>query len=281
VKRVVWLDESPLGHEPRVAFELDRQGRHTLDERYIGWSDGVIESRTEINRGDDGRVLCTRVELHGGEVRQHEWTYDDRGRPLLGTVHEPDGSSRPTVLFEYDDAQRLVRRSRCEEDGTWWAEVEGRYDDRGRLVTYTELPDRTTRFDFGSHGRIAAVWRVVGDVQRLSMAFDYDARGRLVRSRIFGPDGAVLRDAKHLEEGGFYTEDEDANGQLMRSVAYAEPGAPLFEAVWHADGRLRWVIESQIEYDARGNWIARHRRTSPSGACGNTSSVRREIEYWD
>jgi RHS repeat-associated protein len=285
------IDYDPLGRPIRVTDALGREATSTYDNEgrllnashagrvdfkdtfYDGvgnlrqWSDAA-NVRTLQTFDELGRRITKRVGSATTDESFTQYQYDRQGR-LLAKI---DGNNHTTTV-EYDD----LGRATVVKDALIRARMTYAYDEVGNIVLTTDGAGKQVRREYDAMGRVT-VEEDLSLNPTLKSEFQYDRRGRLIRSK--NPNGTIetyaydkldrLTDRVDMLgaiERFVYDDDGQVRQQVQRSGVAA--GTELVINYDYDDRGLLTAIRDpqagtfEFEADAVGRTI---RRTGPGGA---------------
>ena len=225
--------------------KYDQAGRRVESWVWDGfrYPKGKLGERTTQNKYNDQGWLIERATYDAsGKLKDLEkYKYAEDGRLLekFDSSYTMDGGTR-TFAHKYDDARRIV-------------ESTTHFDGRLREATqYNEFQRRKESIRYDEKGQV-----------RDRCEYEYDEKGKLVKTRRYRADGGLLGITKYdefLRLKEIIRYDEEGKIESRWEYEYDEEGRQT-QRRFGGDGKLQEILE--YDYDEQNRQI--RRRYSPEG----------------
>lgn len=225
--------------KPLATARFDRDERLQTREAY---QDGQFQWRSTFEYDDNGLLIAWRSSSESGIMQwEYQYSYDEYGRLEREVSYDSANEIDGIQTYEHDGVSLLEEAMYSGAGTLQWSRTYS-YDanllHREWTLIYPDGgPVKTTREYFDRFGRLVREVHL-DEVSQEGEIFrhDYDAAGRLVRTRVETASGDPIRSVnrRYNNHGDLVAEERNEYGEDLRSVRQFE-----------------------YRYDSAGNWTVR------------------------
>ena len=251
----VWNSDT---HKAKLAGDV----KHVVEELYT-------------QETPNTRIVTTRTFDKNGNLLE-------RGTALVYKDASKKNSAQRTVLTRNISGQ-ITHVNAYQDDGSLFLTEVNTYDTQGNLTEkVSQRPNTSVKetwaYTYDRSGNKVEEQYSVGGVLRTRSAFDYNRRGKLIKSVSYRPDGSIEYSAIDKYDDQSHLIEIDVYGPIgfeesRRVYKYNEKGLLAEGLLYNASNSLEERNVCEYEFDRVGNWV----KQTDSKWVVNSGKLQREF----